>query len=206
MLIELVQRPTLLEAVRQEVLTTVTSTSAPGEPAAPQFDLSKLTALPLFSSLWLETLRFYVSSVPFRKLLSTLEVGGYQLEAGKTILAPTTLAHNEASFWTQSGHSPDEFWPERFIGKDDKELAGHFLPFGGGSTICPGRFFARQEVLLAVAMMVTRFEFELVGFVEKTGEQRYGKPEPDVKGAGGGAMQADGDCLVRMRRRREKSF
>ena len=200
MLLELVQRPSLLEAVREEVLTAITS--SPSDLTSPEFDLTKLTTLPLLSSLWLECLRLRMSTVPFRKLLTPLEVGGYKLEAGYNMMIPTSLAHTEPTFWTQSGHPPEELWPERFVGKDEKELEGHFLPFGGGTHICPGRFFARQEVLLAVAMMVLRFEIELVGFVELDGHKRSGKPESDVRTAGASAMMPDGDCLVRMRRRK----
>ena len=40
-------------------------------------------------------------------------------------------------------------------------LNGAYLPFGGGPGICPGRHFARQEVLTTLAVLALRFDVEL---------------------------------------------
>lgn len=36
-----------------------------------------------------------------------------------------------------------------------------FRPFGGGATLCPGRFLAKREVLTCVALAVGRFDLAL---------------------------------------------
>ena len=46
-------------------------------------------------------------------------------------------------------------------------LNGAYLPFGGGPGICPGRHFARQEVLTTLAVLALRFDIELL--VKKAG-------------------------------------
>lgn len=40
-------------------------------------------------------------------------------------------------------------------------LRGTYLPFGGGATICPGRQFAKQEVLCTLAILVLKYDIEL---------------------------------------------
>ena len=70
-----------------------------------------------------------------------------------------------------------------------------------GRTICPGRVFAKQEAIGALAMVLLRFEFEVLGFVdaEKKGTSEFPKPAKQFPGAG--ALNPGGDVRVRVRRR-----
>lgn len=78
-------------------------------------------------------------------------------------------------------------------------LQGHFYPYGGGSRICPGRHFAKQEMLAAVAIMLHEFEIELVDKAEAQ------KTRPDMKMFPTGALGPDRGVRVRMRRRRRRT-
>ena len=40
--------------------------------------------------------------------------------------------------------------------------SGIWIPFGGGYSLCPGRHVAKAEILLAVALLSTAFEFDMV--------------------------------------------
>ncbi|MCJ1468680.1 hypothetical protein MMC07_007309 [Pseudocyphellaria aurata] len=40
-------------------------------------------------------------------------------------------------------------------------LGGAYIPFGGGSGICPGRHFARQEVVITLSILALQFDVEL---------------------------------------------
>lgn len=73
-----------------------------------------------------------------------------------------------------------------------KGLNGSWIPFGGGSRACPGRHFAKREILIAVAMMLTAFDIEPLGD-EKVLEIRSGR-------YGLGAQNPVGKVPVRMRR------
>lgn len=71
-------------------------------------------------------------------------------------------------------------------------LNGSWIPFGGGTRSCPGRHFAKREILMAVAMMLTAFDIEPLGD-EKVLEMRSGR-------YGLGAPYPIGKVPVRMRR------
>ena len=72
---------------------------------------------------------------------------------------------------------------------------------GGGRTICPGRVFAKQEGLGALAMVLLRFEFEILGFVDKDRKAIDHFPGFANQYPGSGALTPGGDIKVRMRRR-----
>jgi hypothetical protein len=71
-------------------------------------------------------------------------------------------------------HYDDELYPEpnvfdhtRFLErktyeKDGIPVKNAFLPFGGGISLCPGRKFARNEIIMFAATLLSKFEFELV--------------------------------------------
>ena len=40
---------------------------------------------------------------------------------------------------------------------------GSWIPYGGGSRACPGRHFAKQEILVTVAMLLADFDIEILG-------------------------------------------
>lgn len=87
--------------------------------------------------------------------------------------------------------------------EDDKEakvvtagIGGHWYPYGGGAKMCPGRFFAKQEMMVAVAIMLNEFEIEPVDAVEAR------KAVPDMRVFLVGALPPDRKIAMRIRRRR----
>lgn len=73
-------------------------------------------------------------------------------------------------------------------------LAGIWIPYGGGQRICPGRHFAKQEIIVTCAMMSIMFDVEL----DAPGGSI---PESDMRGFGFGAMKPKGRAPCRIRRR-----
>ncbi|KAK0610579.1 cytochrome P450 [Bombardia bombarda] len=87
-------------------------------------------------------------------------------------------------------------------GEDDKTakvvtsgIQGFYYPYGGGTKMCPGRFFAKQEIMSCVAMMLREFDIEL--------EDRDAacKTRPDMHYFPIGVLPPDRPVPVRMRRR-----
>jgi cytochrome P450 len=88
-----------------------------------------------------ETLRLRPpASGVLRALRQPLEVGGWTLPSGATVLVPSTLAHRDP----RTFRAPDEFRPERWRGGADE--AGPFFPFGGGARRCVGEALAHAEI------------------------------------------------------------
>ncbi|KAI7124653.1 hypothetical protein KC343_g17159, partial [Hortaea werneckii] len=79
---------------------------------------------------------------------------------------------------------------------------GKFFPFGGGKTICPGRVFAKQEAVGALAMVLLKLDFEVVGFLDEKGNPTQEFPGFAKAFAGSGALAPGGDLRVRIRARR----
>lgn len=79
------------------------------------------------------------------------------LKKGSMIQMPTRVVHTDTSLW---GPDADDFNPRRFM----KNLGSHRAPvaafrvFGGGTTLCPGRHFATNEVLAVVSMFIMRYD------------------------------------------------
>ncbi len=56
------------------------------------------------------------------------------------------------------------------------------FPYGGGTTICPGRFFAKQEILLTIGLLVSKFDIEFVEWTMHDGSPSDRAPKNDPGG------------------------
>ena len=199
MLIEMVREPSLLHRIRSEVETAMVSGTKPGR--ALDIDIGKLVSLPLLNSVYSECLRLY-SSIPIsRRLREDIEIDGYLLKADNFILAPSYLSHMNDEVWARSGHPAHEFWAERFMLKETRQVKlGDYCPYGGGNVICSGRFFAKHEILSAVAMVVTMYDMTFVRYSTLSGG-------PSTRGPGmekaecRGIVSLDRDVVVNFRRK-----
>lgn len=117
-----------------------------------------LSSCPLLDSVFFETLRLGGGTVSVRTVKSPIMIGGKLLEAGGEVLIMHRVLHSNENVW---GDSAACFDPERFL--KNKALSAHasYRPFGGGSTYCPGRVIARQQVYIFLALMLDRLDLEL---------------------------------------------
>lgn len=76
----------------------------------------------------------------------------------------------------------------------------NFFPYGGGNVMCSGRFFAKQEIMAAVALMVVKFDFEFKGWVTKEGKGSKRGAGCDESLAGSGVLTPDRDMVVMVNR------
>lgn len=67
--------------------------------------------------------------------------------------------------------------------------------------MCPGRHFAKQEIMLAIAVLVTKFDIEFVEWVDFTGKPSERPAQDDSKFAGFIAMSPDREMKIRWKRR-----
>merc|ERR1712154_128173 len=75
----------------------------------------------------------------------------------------SSLHMDETVFENPTSFQYDRFLPNKvFTKQDGKVLSNPVRAFGGGTTMCPGRKFARIEIKAFVAELLYRYEFELV--------------------------------------------
>ncbi|KAK3367579.1 cytochrome P450 [Podospora didyma] len=155
-------------------------------------------ACPLLNSCFRETMRLSSQWFGWRTLTQDLELPSsitesrpYILRKGAQVLMPAGVTHRLPSVW--GSNDPDVFNPRRFMNDDEnnrkvsKEQKGNYLPWGGGSHLCPGRNFATGEILGLVVALVLGFHVD--GLREENVRMRWAriweaiaKPEPGADG------------------------
>ncbi|KAK0917458.1 hypothetical protein LTR02_000323 [Friedmanniomyces endolithicus] len=168
-------------------------------------DIPALTRLPLLNSAFHEVLRLYVDLLVVRQVDSSAALGGHYVKQGEQVMAPTWMTHRNPDFF----ENPEVFDPERFLTKDAETgkvgysvagLGGKYFPFGGGHYMCPGRTFAKQEVLGTVAVLLLNFDIDFVGFTGQ-GSGKHGFPGIKKGYAGNQVVGIEGDMRVRIKKR-----
>ncbi|KAF5633650.1 cholesterol 7-alpha-monooxygenase [Fusarium tjaetaba] len=160
-IIEILRRPEIFKRIQEEISTVF-------EKNTKHVDIVVLKKLPLLNSVYFECLRLRSSVFVVRKLRHSIELDGYTLKEGNLVLAPSYLAHNAPEVWSSASHPPEEFWPERFIKKGNSGIsAGNYFPYGGGAAMCPGRNYAKQEILSAVVLFFAHFEIEPLSLLRR---------------------------------------
>ncbi|XP_019198868.1 PREDICTED: protein LUTEIN DEFICIENT 5, chloroplastic [Ipomoea nil] len=109
-----------------------------------------------------ESLRLYPQPpVLIRRSLEDDVLGKYPIKRGEDIFISVWNLHRSPNHWEDA----DRFNPERWSidGPNPNETNQNFsyLPFGGGPRKCIGDMFATFETVVAVAMLIRRFEFQL---------------------------------------------
>ena len=180
-------------------------------------DIPTLVNSALIQSIWTETLRLYTDVLVTRNLSSDVDLpldesgkSFISMKKGDNVFAPSWIGHHDPLTWSSSEAPSEAFYAERFLTSDpedpDKQIfsmsgTGKFFPFGGGRTICPGRVFAKQEAIGALAMVMLRFDFEVLGFVDADKKETSEFPRPAKQWPGAGALIVGGDMRVKVRRR-----
>jgi cytochrome P450 len=92
-----------------------------------------------------ETLRVRpVIPAVLRQLTRPVELGGWRLPAGVTVMPAITLMHEDPRYFPE----PRRFRPERFL--EDEGSTYTWIPFGGGRRRCLGAAFASFEMRVAL--------------------------------------------------------
>ena len=176
-------------------------------------DVPVLSKLPLLNSMFYEVLRVYIDLLIVRQVDADTTIGTHAVHKNEMIMAPSWLSHRNPEHFTK----PDAFDPARFL-VDDPEtgkmkfstegLTGKFFPFGGGHYMCPGRTFAKQEVLGAIAVLMLNFDIEFVEFVKplgkgfvSAGKSADGFPRLKDGYSGNVVVGLEGDMKIKLRKK-----
>ncbi|EYU21317.1 hypothetical protein ABFS82_09G123700 [Erythranthe guttata] len=117
--------------------------------------------LPYIEAIIKETMRLHPVApmlVP-RMSREDCKVDGYDIEKGTQVLVNVWTIGRDPAIWV----NPNEFWPERFIGKDIDVKGQDFelLPFGSGRRMCPGYSLGLKVIQSSLANLLHGFNWKL---------------------------------------------
>ncbi|OMO93147.1 Cytochrome P450 [Corchorus olitorius] len=109
-----------------------------------------------------ETLRKNSQPFPiFRVAQDDINFNDYFIPKGWKVLVWTRAVHMDPENYV----NPKDFLPSRW---DNQKLkAGSFLPFGGGSRICPGADFAKLQISIFLHYFLLNYKLEQIKPADK---------------------------------------
>jgi cytochrome P450 len=121
--------------------------------------VEQLPRLPYTAAVIAESMRLFPPVyVIGREATADLELGGYRVKRGYTVLMSQWVNHRDPKYFPD----PEEFRPERWENGLAKRLPKFaYYPFGGGQRICVGADFALMEAAIILATVGQRYRFTL---------------------------------------------
>ncbi|XP_050381464.1 trimethyltridecatetraene synthase-like [Argentina anserina] len=119
--------------------------------------------LPFIDAIAKETMRLHPVApllVP-RLAREDCQVAGYDIPMGTRVLVSVWTIGRDPNLWD----NPNEFCPERFVGKDIDVKGQDFelLPFGSGRRMCPGYSLGIKVIQSSLANILHGFRWRLPG-------------------------------------------
>jgi hypothetical protein len=148
----------ILEECRQELANVTSDTSFVKDGEAKTLRTIDMTsvksACPILLSTLQELLRTHSVGISARLVMEDYMLDGrYLLKKGGTVMIPGPVQHTSADAFGSTVHS---FGHRRFLPTERKHNPIAFRGFGGGTKLCPGRYFATTEILASTALMILR--------------------------------------------------
>ena len=119
----------------------------------------QLHRLPYTAAVIAKSMRLYPPVyVIGREATDDLELGGYRVKRGYTVLMSQWVNHRDPRYFPE----PEEFRPERWENGLAKRIPKFaYYPFGGGQRLCVGSSFALMEAAIILAAVGQRYRFTL---------------------------------------------
>ncbi|KAI4967180.1 hypothetical protein ZWY2020_029509 [Hordeum vulgare] len=152
---ELMRNPDVMAAVRAEMKAAL-----PQEMVITEADVAKL---PYLQAAVKESMRLHPVApllLPRMVVEEGVEIGGYAVPKGATLIFNSWSIMRDPTAWER----PDEFLPERFLGKTELGMWGKevkFIPLGSGRRLCPALPMVELLVPFMVASMLHAFQWRL---------------------------------------------
>lgn len=109
-----------------------------------------------------ESLRLYPQPpVLIRRSVGDDVLGEYPIKSGEDIFISVWNLHRCPKHWEDADKFNPERWPLDGPNPNETNQNFSYLPFGGGPRKCIGDMFASFETVVAVAMLVRRFDFQI---------------------------------------------
>lgn len=118
-----------------------------------------LDAMPLTRAAFEEALRLYPPAPSLnREAVADDVFKDLKIPRGTQVLMMPWTVHRHRKLWDE----PELYRPSRFYpGNREKIDRFQYLPFGAGPRVCIGAAFAMQEAIIALAVLLSRYRFDL---------------------------------------------
>lgn len=179
-LLELLKHPTVMKQVRQELDDLF---GADGD-----VTFQSLREIPKLENALKEVLRLHPPLIVLmRQVTEDLQFKDFTIRAGDMVWASPPVTHRMKHLFD----NPEAFDPDRYDQSraQDKNLMA-YQPFGGGKHKCSGNAFAMFQIKAIFAVLLRRYDFELVD-----------PPETYVDDYGEMIVQPKSPCRIRYRLR-----
>lgn len=144
----------LLAETRQEIRQALELSNQRTGPESLSIGVVK-EACSTLVAVYRESLRIGSENFSVRMIKEdTMLADRYFLKKGAVVQISGGVIHANRSIW---GQDAEEFNPGRFLKEKSRGDGFHpaaFRGFGGGKTLCPGRDFATNEILMFAAMII----------------------------------------------------
>lgn len=189
------------EEARQRAIEELRAVLGTAGPVVPELPTPKLDALVWLDACVRESLRLSSGSLMVRRAMkdTTLELrsGSVRVREGDRVCLAPHFTHHDPAIYPE----PERYDPERFFVQSGvKQAHKHgervpipLMPFGAGSTMCPGRLFAVHEIKLFTVMTLMAADVQLLDAL---------MPGPMKSRAGLGIFPPEHELRARIRRRR----
>ncbi|XP_057793705.1 dimethylnonatriene synthase-like [Salvia miltiorrhiza] len=151
---EILRQPHIIEKAKEELNRVIGRNRWVGE--------DDLGRLPYLEAVVTETFRLHPVGTMLAPhyAIQDCNVAGYNISKGTTVFINVWSIGRQAGAWD----SPEEFLPERFLGREIDMLGGDFalLPFGSGRRVCPGYNLGLKVVRTTLANLLHGFDMKLV--------------------------------------------
>jgi cytochrome P450 len=184
--------------LRKELLASLQTSNSTGGEKTVHIDLSRpQDSHPLLVATYQEALRLGSLATANREVMddmTTLDAQTgkvFTMKRGVRVSVPTWILHRREDIW---GDDAAEFNPYRFLGDaaSNRVRTGHgYLPYGGGVHYCPGRHFAKAEILAVAGLLIAALDIEPL---------HDGKFELPKDAPGGGSRRPATDVMVKVRK------
>ena len=136
-----------------------------GMPEEQSLTFDDVPRLTFTRAVFAEALRLYPPAwLMGRKLSAQIELGGWKIPRGATVVVPVWALHRSDRYWSNG----DVFDPSRWLGDDGRfadqnpdQPGGAWLPFGMGQRKCVGSNFAWAEGVLILATLARQWDVVL---------------------------------------------
>ncbi|GMH01222.1 hypothetical protein Nepgr_003061 [Nepenthes gracilis] len=150
---ELIMNPRVMKQAQAEVRSIIRQREQVSEKDLHQFDYLKAVIK--------ETFRLHppVPVLVPRESIQDVTIDGYEIPAKTRVFVNVWDIGRDPKSW----ENPEEFNPDRFVGRDIDFKGQDFelLPFGAGRRGCPGIALGAVTIELALAHLLHRFDWEL---------------------------------------------